>query len=136
MLKFHAIGDWRADQVVVRQVPGTRKILPEVDALIDQAWNEVLSRPGVKLYDGPMCRMERLTASGQCLEISLSETSYKPFTGTNLAHPELARVFGSEVMANPVGVSSAVETADGYLMLGRRNAAVAYYPNRTHPFAG
>ncbi len=29
-----------------------------------------------------------------------------------------------------------LETADGYLMLGRRNATVAYHPNLLHPFAG
>jgi 8-oxo-dGTP pyrophosphatase MutT (NUDIX family) len=39
-------------------------------------------------------------------------------------------------MANPVGVSTALETCDGWLLLGRRNDSVAYYPNRVHPFAG
>jgi hypothetical protein len=33
-------------------------------------------------------------------------------------------------------VSPALLTADGFLMMGRRNASVAYYPNRVHPFAG
>ena len=136
MLKLHAIGDWSAEQVVVRQVPGTRRTVAEVEKLIDQAWDEVKRRPEVKLYDGPMCRMEQLRASETKLEIGLSQTSYKPFMGTNLAHPDLADKFGTDVMANPVGVSSAVESADGYLLLGKRNGSVAYYPNRTHPFAG
>jgi hypothetical protein len=39
-------------------------------------------------------------------------------------------------MANPVGLSALVETSDGWLLLGRRNDSVAYYPNRVHPFAG
>jgi len=80
--------------------------------------------------------MEYWRADEKRLEIGLSETSYKPFMGTNLAHPELAERFGREVMANPVGVSSALETEDGFLMLGKRNGSVAYYPHRTHPFAG
>ena len=88
------------------------------------------------MYDGPMCRMEYWRAEAGRLEVGLSETSYKPFMGTNLAHPELVEKYGVEVMANPVGVSSAVESSDGYLMLGRRNESVAYYPGRTHPFAG
>jgi hypothetical protein len=136
MLKFHAVGDWAPGRVVVRSAPGTRRIVPEVEAMIDAAWEAAGGRPGLKLYDGPMCRMEQLRASDGLLEIGLSQTSYKPFMGTNLSHPELADRFGPEVMANPVGVSSAVETADGYLVLGKRNAAVAYYPLRTHPFAG
>jgi 8-oxo-dGTP pyrophosphatase MutT (NUDIX family) len=53
-----------------------------------------------------------------------------------MCHPELADRFGPHVLANPVGVSPALETADGFLMLGRRNARVAYYPSRVHPFAG
>jgi 8-oxo-dGTP pyrophosphatase MutT (NUDIX family) len=136
MLAFHAIGDWLPTQVRVENVPSTRRTTPAIDALIDEAWNEVLRRPGVKLFDGPMCRMESWNARPELLEISLSQISYKPFMGTNLAHPELADRFGREVMANPVGVSSALETADGYLLLGRRNGSVAYYPHRTHPFAG
>ena len=70
------------------------------------------------------------------LSLDLSVTSYKPFMGTNLAHPELADQFGRDVMANPVGVSPALHTSDNYLLLGRRNATLAYYPNRIHPFAG
>src|SRR6476646_7890054 len=101
MLKLHAIGDWGVEQVVVRKVPGTRKVVGEVEELIEQVWETVKARPGLKLYDGPMCRMEELRSSEQRLEIGLSETSYKPFMGTNLEHPELAETFGAEVMANP-----------------------------------
>lgn len=136
MLTFHAIGDWTPDQVRVTHGPNTRRVLPEIEAMIDRAWREVLARPGVKLFDGPMCRMESWRADAGRLEIVLSETSYKPFMGTNLAHPELAERYGRDVMANPVGVSPALHTSDGFLLLGRRNDSVAYYPNRTHPFAG
>jgi 8-oxo-dGTP pyrophosphatase MutT (NUDIX family) len=111
-------------------------MVPEVEALIERAWQAALSRPGVRLFDGPMCRMERWEASAERLSLDLSVTSYKPFLGTNLAHPELADQFGREVMANPVGVSPALHTSDDFLLLGRRNATLAYYPNRTHPFAG
>jgi len=136
MLKFHATGNWAKYQLGARSVPSTRRILPEVESLIDQAWQQAAGRPGVKLFDGPMCRMERWRASADRLEIDLSTTSYKPFVGTNLAHPELADQYGGDVMANPVGVSPALLTSDGFLMMGRRNASVAYYPNRIHPFAG
>jgi hypothetical protein len=135
-LQFHAVGDWMPEAVRVRTVPSGRRTIPEIERLIDTAWAETLARPGVKLFDGPMCRMESWSATTELLEISLSDTSYKPFLGTNLAHPELADLFGRDVMANPVGVSPALETADGYLLFGRRNSSVAYYPERVHPFAG
>lgn len=136
MLRFHATGDWTTNQVSVRWVESGRRIVPEVEELIDHAWQAALSRPGVRLFDGPMCRMERWEASPERLSLDLSVTSYKPFMGTNLAHPELADQFGCDVMANPVGVSPALHTADDYLLLGRRNATLAYYPGRIHPFAG
>jgi 8-oxo-dGTP pyrophosphatase MutT (NUDIX family) len=84
-----------------------------------------------------MCRLKswRAEADGR-LALVLGPTSYKHFLGTNMRRPDLADRFGPEVLANPVGVSAIVETSDGYLLLGRRNASVAYYPGRIHPFAG
>ena len=138
MLKFLRTGDWGPGDVTVEWVPCGRRIVPEVEALIGAAWAQAMSRPGTHLFDGPTCRLERWAVSddGARLHLALSHSSYKPFLGTNMAHPELADRFGPEVMANPVGVSPALETADGQLLLGRRNASVAYYPNRIHPFAG
>jgi hypothetical protein len=136
MLRFHAFGDWAPGQIHVRGVASRRRIVPEVEQLIEVAWHRALQRPGVKLFDGPMCRMERWHASDGALELDLSVTGYKAFVGTNMSHPDMAERFGREVMANPVGVSPALETSDGCLMLGRRNPTLAYYPSRTHPFAG
>src|SRR5687768_2708835 len=136
VLTFHAVGDWAPGDVVARWGENSRTILPEVEALIEDAWAAASRRPGVKLFDGPMCRLESWSASPARLEFVLSHGSYKPFLGTNLTHPDLADRFGANVLANPVGVSPALETADGFLMLGWRNASVAYYPSRVHPFAG
>jgi 8-oxo-dGTP pyrophosphatase MutT (NUDIX family) len=80
--------------------------------------------------------MESFAASADALTLVLSPTSYKPFLGTNLHNPHLADRFGRDVMANPIGVSALLESSEGFLMLGRRNASVAYYPDRIHPFAG
>lgn len=118
------------------EVPSTRLIVPQVEKIIDETWEAARSQPGVNLFDGPMCRLESWAATPKRLELRFSRTSYKPFVGTNLYHADLADQFGSEILANPVGVSPALETSDGWLMFGRRNASVAYYPHRIHPFAG
>lgn len=137
ILRFHAAGDWTPAQVhVTRAAASAPETPPEVAALIDSAWAAALARPGVHLFDGPMCRLESWSAAPDCLALTLSETTYKRFLGTNLTHPELADRYGRQILANPVGVSPALLTADGFLMMGRRNASVAYYPNRIHPFAG
>ena len=137
ILRFHALGNWSPEQVHVEHVPGGGRLrVPEIDAAIELAWKGALTRPGVTLFDGPMCRLVSWEATSDALRLVLSKTSYKDFLGTNLTHPEFADRYGPEVLANPVGVSPALITADGYLMMGRRNASVAYYPNRIHPFAG
>jgi hypothetical protein len=106
--------------------------------MIDDAWTRATLEPNRQLFDGPMCRLEGWVISddGSRVDVSLSHTSYRLFWGTNIMHPELAAQHGAKVMANPIGVSPALESSDGYLLFGRRNAMVAYYPSRVHPFAG
>jgi hypothetical protein len=136
MVLFRAFGDWSRARVEVTWSASGRRVLPEVEAAIERAWADQSARLGARLFDGPMCRLERWSATPRRLELSLSRTSYKPFLGTNLYNASLADRFGADVLANPVGLSTALQTSDGWLLLGRRNDSVAYYPNRVHPFAG
>jgi hypothetical protein len=126
------VGDWKPGRVVAQQVASTRAAIGHVEAAIDAAWAAASARLGSKLFDGPMLRLERCEASRDALRLWLSPTSYKPFLGTNLENPDVAE----KARANPIGLSAALVTSDGWLMLGRRNTSVAYYPNRIHPFAG
>ena len=135
-VKVLRAGDWPPGRVTVRWAADGRRRVPEVEAAIEAAWAAAIARPGVVLFDGPMCRTDAWHATDDELSLVLSPGSYKPFVGTNMAHPEFADVYGPDVMANPVGVSPALLTADGYLMLGRRSPRLAYYPGRVHPFAG
>jgi 8-oxo-dGTP pyrophosphatase MutT (NUDIX family) len=134
-LKLHVIGPFVRGQVRTRWVPETRPRLVEVEDAIDQAWDRASRRPGVRLFDLPMCRLESFQANQELL-LSLSLTTYKAFLGTNYAHPELARLHGPQILANPLGISAIVHTHDDFFLLGRRNASVAHYPGRAHPFAG
>ena len=136
MALIRAFGDWSRSALRVAWTASTRRIVPEVERVIEDSWAEAARRLGDKLFDCPMCRLECWSATPDALSLTLSRTSYKPFLGTNLHHADLADTFGPEVLANPVGLSTALETSDGYLLLGRRNDSVAYYPNRVHPFAG
>ncbi|WP_428940803.1 hypothetical protein [Fontivita pretiosa] len=103
---------------------------------IEQAWRNAMSRPGVHLFDGPMCRMESLDPFPGQMRIAVSKTSYKPFLGTNLSNSHLAERYGQSALANAIGLSCLLLSGDGYALLGRRNDAVAYYPGRVHPFSG
>src|SRR5687768_10719470 len=115
MVSFRHTGAWGPGEIDVRWVRSTRVVVPEVEAMIDRAWDEAMRRPGVHLFESPLCRLERSSVSpppeGQRLHLELSPTSYKVFLGTNMAHPELADRHGPGILANPLGVSAPLETA-------------------------
>ena len=129
-------GDWPIGHILSEWATNSRRLVREVESGIEQAWTAAIARPGVHLFDGPMCRLEAWQSTADELKLKLSRSSYKPFLGTNMTHPEFAELYGHDVMANPVGLSTPLLTADHCLLLGFRNSAVAYYPGRIHPFAG
>ena len=140
MFKILARGNWPAGAVRVEWIDSTRPSIPEVERAIERAWSDATAataRPSsMLLFDGPMCRLESFDARPDALRLVLSRTSYKAFFGTNMSNPALADRYGAGALANPVGLSTALVSSDGCFLLGRRNASVAYYPNRLHPFAG
>jgi 8-oxo-dGTP pyrophosphatase MutT (NUDIX family) len=136
MLKTLLIGDWPPGRIACRWQASSFHANDEVLALVEQSWSAAKARLGKKLFDGPMCRLEAMQADEHNLNLSFSRISYRVFLGTNLSHADLADRFGPSTLANPVGVSCALVSSDGQLLMGRRNDQVAYYPGRIHPFAG
>lgn len=136
MLEFPVIGQWKPGEIAISWTSSSRPLIPQVEELIEQAWQKAMARPGVHLFDGPMCRLESMSAKAGRMDLLLSPASYKQFVGTNMGNPALADVYGQQVLANPVGLSTLLLSSDRYLLMGRRNASVAYYPSRVHPFAG
>ena len=136
MLKFHLIGNWPRGCVQCSIVSSTFQPADPIKKRIEESWAAAKMRLGDKLFDGPMCRLESSAIRDGVLQLNLSRTSYKPFLGTNLTGAHLADQVGSAAMANPVGMSCALISAEGFLMMGQRNDLVAYYPSRVHPFAG
>jgi 8-oxo-dGTP pyrophosphatase MutT (NUDIX family) len=138
MPHFHAIGDWPEGTVRLRRSErrSSYRTNDQIEAIVTETWREQSARPGVLLFDGAMCRLESFEATPQKLELLVSDTSYRRFLGTNMHHPELAERFGPEFLANPLGASCIIQSRDGFLLMGRRNESVAYYPSRVHPFAG
>ncbi len=136
MFDLLMLGRWRPREV--RCVWGESTFAPTTATLqqIEQAWHEAAARPGIHLFDGPMCRLEHASPDGPNLCLRLSRTNYRTFLGTNMAreHPDVPA--DPSQLANPVGLSVALESSDGQLVLGRRNDRVAYYPGYVHPFAG
>src|SRR3954470_7945056 len=118
MLTFRAIGDWSEDAVRVTWAASTRPTIPEVEQAIESAWTTAMQQKGIQLFDGPMCRLESLSAWPSLLALQVSRTSYKTFLGTNMKNPHLADRFHNGVLASPLGLSTSILSADGYVLLG------------------
>src|SRR5262249_33599627 len=117
-LSIQLTGKWLPGEVGCRWSQSSFHAPHHVMSLIEQAWRRAQGRKGTYLFDGPMCRLESFGVQQGRLELALSATSYKLFHGTNLCHAELADRYGPTVLANPLGISCAVVSSDGYLMLG------------------
>ncbi len=133
---FMARGYWRQGQISTAIIESTYTPTAQLSALIDTAWTTACARPGVHLFDGPLCRFEQLIADPDHFHLVVSRCSYKQFLGTNGCHAQWAARHGWASLANAVGTSAALVSGDGWLVFGRRSTAVALYPGWAHPFGG
>lgn len=134
-----AFGRYDASQVTQTWHDHPRRNPPQVEALIAQTWERKSAEAkekGILLYNGELARLLRCQASPASLHLELGPGCYRDFVGTNLHNAAAVAACGDDCLGNPCGVSSNVITADGFLLLGRRNDRVAYHPGTLHPFGG
>lgn len=134
-----ARGEWPETRVVAQwsdvsswQPPDTTR-----QRQIDFAWSTAQKSAGdASLFDGALCRLEAHAAADDALILRLAPTSYRHFVGTNMFIADQPGDVDPDTLANPLGLSAALISADDCIVFGRRNDRVAYYPGRIHPFAG
>lgn len=132
-------GRYVESQVTHVRLAATRRTTPEIEALIERTWNEKLTeaqQKGVLLYNGELSRLIQCRDMNGRLTVETGPGFYRDFVGTNLHNARAVLEYGEDCLANPCGVSSNVLTADGFIVVGRRNHRVAYHPGYQHPFGG
>ena len=133
------VGAFQRQDVTVCWSDQPRAKNDQVDRLIDQAWEVALwqaKKAGQNLFDGDLCRLIDYVANGRRLELTLGKVTYKEFVGTNQTQACLRYLHGPEVLADPLGVSAALRTGDGLVLLGRRSDRAVQYGRRIHPIGG
>jgi hypothetical protein len=133
------VGLFGRDRVQVRWSDSPRPTNQQIESIIEAAWDEqtrLAAEQGRRLYNGRLCRLINCETHGPVLQMTLGEVSYKEFVGTNLTNAQLRYIHGPDVLANPLGVSAAVVTSDGYVLLGRRSNKVFSNPGLVHPVGG
>lgn len=131
-----ARGDWPAAAISARRVPSSFHLEPYQATEVERVWTAACARPGVNLFDGRLARLEGWKAGPAHLDLAFSEVGYQAFLGSNATHPEWATDGDRRPLADPLGTSAAILSADGRLVLGVRSPRVALYPGHVHPFGG
>ena len=129
-MRLLTTGSWGAGALSASMIPCTFVPDEATSRRVEAAWAEACARPGVNLFDGPLCRLERIVATPEHLHVELSAITYRWFFGTNGRHAQY------EPRANALGTSAALVSSDGWLVFGVRSQAVGLYPGRAHPFGG
>ena len=133
------VGLFGRDRVQVRWSDSPRPTNRQIESIIEATWDEqtrLAAEQGRRLFNGRLCRLINCETQGPLLQMTLGEVSYKEFVGTNLTNAQLRYIHGPDVLANPLGVSAAVVTSDGYVLLGRRSNKVFSNPGLVHPVGG
>lgn len=116
-------GPWRHDQVhVVYQADRRLALLPDERKSIQSHWRAQRRRAkqqGVSLFSGRLARVHHhtLDADGH-LRLSLGPTTYREYVGTRAPHYFQSRL--RDALANPLAVCATIVTADGALVIQRR----------------
>ena len=133
------VGQFGPDRVQVLWSDSHRPTNEQIDADIERIWTEqmrIAAAAGRRLYNGQLCRVINCEPQDASLLVTLGDVSYKEFVGTNLTNAQLRYTHGAEVLANPLGVSAAVVTSDGFVLMGRRSNKVLSNAGRIHPVGG
>jgi 8-oxo-dGTP pyrophosphatase MutT (NUDIX family) len=137
---------YRRDQVVVRASSARRTTTPQIEAHITRQWDAeraVAEQTGRTLFNGDLGRLVRAKPGDDALELHIGATTYKEFRGTNVHPDPSARrdrsrpaALDDDRLANPLGISATIITADGLIVLGRRSDRVALHAGYLHTFGG
>jgi hypothetical protein len=133
-------GRFEPHRVTARWTDSPRESNAEIEAVIEREWGVRVAeaqRRGAVLYDGTLARyVSREMNGADSVTIHVGPTCYRDFIGTNLYHADLADRFGWAALANPIGTTALVITADGHLALGRRSDRVAFHAGYLHTIGG
>jgi hypothetical protein len=133
------VGQFSRADMEVQWSGQTRVSSEKIDRQIEQTWREHLQKAqdsGRRLYNGRLARLAGYTLHDKKLQLTLGPVSFKEFLGTNLTNAALRYLHGPEVLADALGVSAALISADSYVLLGRRSHEVAFHGGRLHPLGG
>lgn len=127
------------DAVDTTHCVGARPTTPAIEAAIARVWETekaLAETDGRLIHNGTLGRLVDLTRQADRLYLTLGETRYRDFLGTNVFHAARIQAINPHALANPLGISSLIVSSDGYLLFGRRSDRVAVHRGYLQTFGG
>ncbi len=136
-------GPFTETEIHTQLVSYGRSASENLDSLIETEWNVALNRAEAAkktLFNGELLRLNKYSVSSRntqkILNLDLGPTSYKDFVGSNLNPAAEPESFSDDSLANPLGTSVILKTADGSLVFGLRSDSVFYHAGYVQTFGG
>ncbi|NOS99213.1 MAG: hypothetical protein HOP29_01135 [Phycisphaerales bacterium] len=132
-------GRFTAAGLVVDGLAIRRRRHAVIEALIEETWKRETGRAeasGRRLYDAPVGRLRDATVTNGRMHLSLEDTTYREFVGTNLYNAATVSQFSGGMLADALGTSAVAITADGRIVMGRRSERVSFHQGHLHTFGG
>ncbi|MDD2331903.1 MAG: NUDIX hydrolase [Candidatus Cloacimonetes bacterium] len=112
----------------IELLPGKKSYPADVKKLINCAWQEARLNPDTRLYNGRVLsyigsEIKPSPDGRAILRLSLQETDYKSFFGTNVQNANL--IADPASLANALAVCALVETFDATVVIGKRSNTLA-----------
>lgn len=126
-------------EVIVRWDPTPQRLGPELEAHLERVWTQRLAsarESGRPLYNGSLARLARWSIEDDVLCLETGPTDYRHFLATNFCPAQRVGAVDAVACADPLGTSATVITADGHLVLGRRQLSLPCHGGYLHAVGG
>ncbi len=120
---IHHQGVYTADQIEIEILPGKKQYPLQIRELISAAWQNARLQPDLHIYNGKVAALCGYHTDGDSLRVSVQETDYKSFYGTNVKN--VHQIQDKEHLANAVAACAVVETTDATILVGKRGSRMA-----------
>ncbi len=121
--KIHHRGVYRAEQICFELLPGKKAYPAQIKELIAAAWQHARTQADLHIFNGRVAALHGYSICGDTMQITVQETDYKSFYGTNVKNSH--QILESSHLANALAACAVVETTDATILVGKRNSHMA-----------
>ncbi|MCH9003037.1 MAG: hypothetical protein IIC02_10730, partial [Planctomycetes bacterium] len=131
----------RFDRAHIEQTvtDGAATLPPALVEYIATYWKaecDKAAKHGHTLHNGKLVRLAQCDVDGSALCFQFEETCFRDFAATNLNLSHEKPFVSPRHRADPLGVSAAIMTSDGFLAWGRRSDRVYFHRRHLQAFGG